>query len=194
MTVNAEPDDNELIECVVRADDRAAFEALVRRHLGLIRRQLAVFLWSYPEAVEEAEQEVLWQLYRTLKKFRKESRFTTFLFGLCRHVAFNVSRSHQRTQQREQRWFRQEEPDRELRETEEDPSQELLKMQEKDRLWTVLGQLPEPERSLLYLKEAEGAEVKDLAKAFSLPEGTVKSKLARTRAKFRVLWEGQDEI
>ena len=193
MTENAEPDDT-LIERVVRADDRAAFETLVRRHLALIRRQLAVFLWPHPEAVEEAEQEVLWQLYRTLKKFRKESRFTTFLFGLCRHVAFNVSRSHQRTHQREQKWYRQETPERESRESEEDPSHELLESQEKDRLWAVLGRLPEPERSLLYLKEAEGAEVKDLAKAFSLPEGTVKSKLARTRAKFRVLWEEQDEI
>ena len=194
MTENAELDDDALIERVVQSDDRAAFEALVRRHLGLIRRQLAVFLWAHPESTEEAEQEVLWQLYRTLKKFRKESRFATFRFGICRHTAFNVARSHQRSLQREQKWFRQETPDRESRETQEDPSRELLQRQEKDRLWAVLGQLPEPERSLLYLKEAEGAEVKDLAKAFSLPEGTVKSKLARTRAKFRILWEGQDEI
>ncbi|NNM68193.1 MAG: RNA polymerase sigma factor [Spirochaetales bacterium] len=194
MSENAELDDNALIERVVQADDRSAFEALVRRHLGLIRRQLAVCLWSHPEVVDEAEQEVLWQLYRTLKKFRKESRFTTFLFGLCRHTAFNVARSHQRSRQREQRWFLQEAPDRESRETREDPSRELLEKQEKDRLWVILGQLPEPERSLLYLKEAEGAEIKDLAKAFSLPEGTVKSKLARTRTKFRTLWEGQDEI
>ncbi len=187
--VSAELDDTALIERIVRFDDRGAFEVLILRHLPLIRRQLVVYLWSQPELAEEAEQEVLWQCYKTLKKFRKDSRFTTFLFTLCRHTALNVARSHQRTHQREQKWYRRELPEQEVREREEDPTHHLLENQEKNRLWSVLGQIPEPERSLLYLKEAEGAEIQELAKAFSLPEGTVKSKLARTRAKFRILWE-----
>ncbi len=187
--VIAELDDTALIERIVRFDDRGAFEVLILRHLPLIRRQLVVYLWSQPELAEEAEQEVLWQCYKTLKKFRQDSRFTTFLFTLCRHTALNVARSHQRTRQREQKWYRRELPEQEVREREEDPTHHLLENQEKSRLWSVLGQIPEPERSLLYLKEAEGAEIQELAKAFSLPEGTVKSKLARTRAKFRLLWE-----
>lgn len=46
----------------------------------------------------------------------------------------------------------------------------------------ALGRLGEEARSLLYLKEAEGMGVAELASVFRILRGTVKSRLSRARA------------
>ncbi len=40
-------------------------------------------------------------------------------------------------------------------------------------------------RSLIWLKEVEGLEIKDLASLFDIPEGTVKSRLSRSKQKLQ---------
>ena len=49
----------------------------------------------------------------------------------------------------------------------------------------ILDTLKEPDRSLLYLRDAEGIDLKSLARSFGLREGTIKSKLARARSLIR---------
>jgi RNA polymerase sigma-70 factor (ECF subfamily) len=49
----------------------------------------------------------------------------------------------------------------------------------------ALAILDEETRSLLWLKEGEGLEVKELSRIFGLPEGTVKSRLSRGREKMQ---------
>jgi RNA polymerase sigma-70 factor (ECF subfamily) len=44
-----------------------------------------------------------------------------------------------------------------------------------------LGQLPAETRSMLWLKDAEDLDVKDLAEIYRMPEGTVKARLSRAR-------------
>ena len=55
----------------------------------------------------------------------------------------------------------------------------------KSEILAALDLLGEPDRSLLYLRDAEGEPLEALAKAFGLPEGTVKSRLSRARQKMR---------
>ncbi|HRZ90734.1 MAG TPA: sigma factor-like helix-turn-helix DNA-binding protein, partial [Spirochaetia bacterium] len=54
-----------------------------------------------------------------------------------------------------------------------------------DRVLAALDRLGDPDRSLVYLRDAEGASVAELADAFRMPEGTVKSRLARARTRLR---------
>lgn len=44
-----------------------------------------------------------------------------------------------------------------------------------------LGQLPAETRSMLWLKDAEDLDVKDLAEIYDMPEGTIKARLSRAR-------------
>lgn len=48
-----------------------------------------------------------------------------------------------------------------------------------------LSSLPAETRSMLWLKDAEGLELKELSEIFNLPEGTLKSKLSRARQHVR---------
>ena len=44
-----------------------------------------------------------------------------------------------------------------------------------------LAQLPAETRSMLWLKDGEDLDVKDLAEIYGMPEGTVKARLSRAR-------------
>ena len=44
-----------------------------------------------------------------------------------------------------------------------------------------LAQLPAETRSMLWLKDAEDLDVKDLAEIYGMPEGTIKARLSRAR-------------
>ena len=185
--------DEVLRQKFVEKGDQAAFEEIVRRYLGFIRRQMAVQLWSDRDLAQDAEQEVLWKLFNILKNFQSESSLAAFISGICRHTVWQLLRSRGRRWQREQSWFVESEVLQTTKEAEADPLHSLVGQAHKQEIWDILGQIPEPDRSLLYLKEGEGLEVKELAKIFGVPEGTVKSKLARARKKFRDFWEVANE-
>ena len=44
-----------------------------------------------------------------------------------------------------------------------------------------LAELPAETRSMLWLKDAEDLDVKDLAEIYKMPEGTIKARLSRAR-------------
>ena len=75
----------------VREGERAAFEALLRRHYGRMHR----IAWRMTGSVHDAEdivQEVCCALVRRIDGFRGEARFTTWLAG----IVINAYHDHHR--------------------------------------------------------------------------------------------------
>ena len=58
-------------------------------------------------------------------------------------------------------------------------------------LFDVLARLPETERLLIVFKEIEGLPLSEISTIVDLPEGTIKSKLHRTRCKMVKMIEGE---
>ena len=93
--------DHELVRRFVETGDTGAFEALVRRHLGEIRRLLLVMLPAFPEDREDVEQEVLADLYLSLRRFQFRASFRTYLFRFCRNKTADFVRKRVRFRRRE---------------------------------------------------------------------------------------------
>lgn len=174
------------------AGDKEAFEALVLRHLGALRRFLAVSLPGDPEGAADAEQEVLFRLYSSLKRWRGDGAFTSFLFVLARRAAADEVRKRVRDRRRAERFGRWMRAEEEFREREADPQGGWAAGERSREVLRALAALPEPDRSLLYLKDAEDCGVESLSRIFGLKEGTVKSKLSRARARLRDLLQEAD--
>ena len=51
-----------------------------------------------------------------------------------------------------------------------------------------LKQLPVAQREIIVLRDIEGFSYRELAEMLSCPMGTIMSRLARARAKFRNFW------
>lgn len=167
--------------------DRQAFETLVVRHLPALRRFLAVFVPGDPEAAADAEQEVLVRLHGSLGRWRGDGAFTTWLFTLARRSAADEVRRRVRERRRNDRFARWSRPQEEGWERESDPQNAWDSAEAGKNLRKALATLPEPDRTLLYLKDAEDQSIEDLARIHGLKEGTVKSKLSRARTRLREL-------
>lgn len=179
-------DDLGFLQAWVERADASSFEALLARHEGLMRRASAVALGQAglrdPGLVDEAVQEARLRLMTALAGFRGEAAPATFLAAVSRKVALDLLRKEARHQGRALRA-------RTLAQRDDggtdDPILILEAKAGAEAVLTALGDLGEPERSLVYLRDAEGIEVTELAKTFGMAVGTVKSKLFRARRRLR---------
>jgi RNA polymerase sigma-70 factor, ECF subfamily len=79
----------------VRDDEPAAFEELVEQYQ---HRLVAVMnhLVGHPQEAEDLAQEVFLRVYRSRKKYRPRSKFSTWLFTIANNLALNTLRARQR--------------------------------------------------------------------------------------------------
>jgi len=159
--------------------DRGAFERLVWRWWDRIRGFCSAFVGFDPDMAEEASQEALIRLYRSLKNLRKKSSVGAFIYSVCRNAASDVMRRSARVASRQVSL--EDLPGLELSASGETPEQGILRQDLQLHLIRALRELDPTDRALLYLHEAEDISIQELARYFSLPEGTVKSRLYRAR-------------
>ncbi len=72
-----------------------------------------------------------------------------------------------------------------------DPEAELARGETQRRVGEALDRLPLVERMLVLMKDVEDMSLAEIASALGMPEGTVKSRLHRTRAKLARMLGGE---
>ena len=172
--------DRELVRRA-QAEDKEAFEELVRRHQhrvfavasGILRKR---------EDVEDIAQQVFVKAYFSLKKFDQRAAFSTWLYKITVNECWDLLRKkkvrplvYESDLSEEQ--ARQVAASGEKR-TEPDVSDRLDARQRVDRL---LEGLEERDRLMLVLKEVEGFSIEEIAEVLGLNANTVKVRLFRAR-------------
>jgi RNA polymerase sigma factor (sigma-70 family) len=79
--------DRDLVEQALRDGDARVFGILVRRHQGLVRAQLRRLLGDDPGLADDLAQETFVLAWRKLEQYRGESRFSTWLYRIA-HSCF----------------------------------------------------------------------------------------------------------
>jgi len=177
----AESEDARLIaRC--RAGDRAAQEALVRRHQDQVYR-LACRLVGDPEEASDVAQEALIAMLRSLGAFRGEARFETWLF----RVTTNICLMQRRRRQARTRLITDlavtccEHPPA----GNADPESAAASRELQGAVRECLRRLPAEFRAVVVLRELEGLSYEEIAQVLKLPLGTVQSRLSRGRRLLR---------
>jgi len=75
--------DRALVARVLLADDRRAFEQLMRRHHGMVRAQLRRLLHGDQGKADDLAQEAFLLAWRKLHQFRGDARFSTWLYRIA---------------------------------------------------------------------------------------------------------------
>ncbi len=75
--------DQALVARVLLAQDRRAFEQLMRRHQGMVRAQLRQLLRGDRTAADDLAQEAFLLAWRKLHQFRGDARFSTWLHRIA---------------------------------------------------------------------------------------------------------------
>jgi len=173
-----------------RQGDPEAFSRLVALHEGMVFN-LAARLLGDSEEARDLSQEVFLQVYRHLGRFQGRSSLKTWIY----RIVVNQCRNRQR-------WWRRRRVDRassleELTSAEEakastaacggpeSPFDQACRRERSQRVQVALLALPFHHRTVLVLREVEGLSCEGIASMLELPEGTVKSRLARARDSLR---------
>jgi RNA polymerase sigma-70 factor (ECF subfamily) len=168
--------DEELVEACL-AGDVAAFDVLVGRWQRKIRGAVYRVVGSEEEA-QDVCQEAFLKAYRSLAGFKKEARFSSWLY----QIALNLSRD--RLRRRKNRSFVS------LDEVDETPAflpagrsvraDHWVESREVHRLVAdAVAALPEEQREAVILKEYQGLTFPEIAAIQGVPVSTVKTRLYR---------------
>ena len=171
----AASDEAAWISRVVVHDDHDAFAALVRLHQEPVRRFLRKLCGTDWQRADDLAQETFWKAYRHISGYRGQGRFLGWLFGIAWQLHVG--------QQRRSSARRFEPLDEEVGEL---PDQ-IPDPVDRYALEQLLEQLRPEEQAAMILHAMHGMSHPEIAAALGLPLGTVKSLIARGRAKLRRL-------
>lgn len=182
--------DAELVERC-RKGQPAAFDMLVRRYQDRVYN-LAFRYLREPEVAEEIAQDVFVAVYKHVKTFQGNSKFSTWLFRIVANHCHNKSKYLRRRKHRQQDSIDRviETEDGELRlDLPDDPAlspEELsVRRSQNEAIQAAIGALDDDHRIIVLLRDVEDLSYEEIAEALNLPEGTVKSRLHRARNELR---------
>ena len=102
-STSSHKDDRELVRAFQKGD-RTAFDALVLKHKDKLFNLCYWFLGDRQEANDSA-QDAFIKVYRSLKKFRFESAFSTWLYRIAANTCKNRLRSSEYTHKKKMVWL-----------------------------------------------------------------------------------------
>jgi RNA polymerase sigma-70 factor (ECF subfamily) len=175
--------DRELVRAAA-AGSREAFDELVRRHQAAMLTLARVLTGGRCDA-DDLAQDVFVRAWRSLRGFRGDSTFRTWLH----RVAVNVVRTNQAKQGRLRRLFVSAGTEDEPYEPpghDEPVDTALARRQVIDR---ALAALPGELRVPVTLRDVQGLEYKEIAAILDVPIGTVESRIFRARQRLKPLLE-----
>jgi len=179
--------DEELVEAC-QAGEASAFDVLVGRWEDRIRGAAYRFLGSEEEARDVA-QEAFLKAYRALESFKREARFSTWLY----QIATNLCRDRLRRRRTRAAVSLEEleEGGPVIVETRPGAHERLLQMDLARAVRRAVHALPEEQRVVVILKEYEGLTFLEIAQALDVPVSTVKTRLYRGLGQLRLRLEGE---
>jgi len=194
MATNSRQEIDRELVAAAQGGDLHAFEALMRRYRSRLLRYLAPMLRDLGET-EDVVQETFIKAYTSLKSFRSESSFSTWLFRIGINSAKrSLRRSRVRIPQADERAYENTASQQRFeRDGDNDtPEARLQSKQILNMLDTALDALPEEQRTALVLRELEGMSYDEIAHQMDTPVGTVRSRIHRARDTIAAVLKRED--
>lgn len=167
--------DHALIARVLLADDRRAFEQLMRRHQGMVRAQLRRLAHGDVAWADDLAQETFLLAWRKLHQFRGEARFSTWLY----RIAYTCFLQARRKQSSAVEAMEIDAPDAQA--SPRDAAELRLDVERSMRRLSAAEQVV-----LLHVVQLELGH-DEAAYVLAMPLGTVKSHARRGKEKLRAL-------
>jgi len=179
--------DQHYINLIIDGDTHA-FAVLVDRYKNLVFTLSLKMLQNRVEA-EEVSQDVFIKVYKSLPKFKSESKFSTWLYKITYNTCLDRLRSKKRTTQ--------------IVSADDFIEHEVISLinvldaiqerERKQKIQKCLGLLPGEDNFLLTLYYFEENSLKEISKIMGVNENNLKIKLFRSRIKLAAILKTQLE-
>ncbi|MDP6571206.1 MAG: sigma-70 family RNA polymerase sigma factor [Candidatus Marinimicrobia bacterium] len=172
-------DDTTLIHGFLNGDIHC-FNELIRKHESWVHVMVNQIV-KHREDSEDIAQDVFVKVYFSLKKFRFESEFKTWLYRIVINRINNYFRK-----QKLLSWFGYE--------LYEDITPEASESNnESDKLFSLASQLPATQRNIVLLRIYQDLPFKAIGKILSISENSAKVSFHKAKQNLRQYWEQSNE-
>ena len=171
-----------LVELSVSGDVEA-FETLIQSHQKKVYN-IALRMTKNPEDAQELAQDALVRAFTSIKKFRGDSSFSTWLYRITINVCTDFLRKRNKAVLISmEQGAAANDNGQAMQIPEETPGPEELaeKAQLKELLRDAMDSLADEDRQVLILRDMMDLSYKEIADTLNVNEGTVKSRINRAR-------------
>ena len=177
MTTN----DQVYIEAILKGDTNA-FTVLVDRYKDLVYT-LSLRMMKHTEEAEEAAQDTFIKAYKSLNKFKGDSKFSTWIY----RVAYNTCLDRLKKNKRQQYTVEINEYTEYQVKTLDNALDQIEAKEKEQAIQECLALLPSEDSFLLTLYYFEELSLEEIGKIVSLKPNNVKVKLFRSRKKMATI-------
>jgi len=177
MTTN----DQVYIEAILKGDANA-FAVLVDRYKDLVFT-LCIRMMKHREEAEETAQDTFIKVYKSLNKFKGDSKFSTWIY----RVAYNTCLDRLKKNKRQQYTVEINEYTEHQVKTLDNALEQLEAKEREQSIQNCLALLPSDDSFLLTLYYFEELSLEEIGKIVGLKPNNVKVKLFRSRKKLATI-------
>lgn len=173
--------------------DTGAYSLLVERY----QHQIYDLVYRMVRSEEDARdiaQEIFIKAFRSVDKFRRESRFSTWLYRIATNHCLDFLRKNQRERNylTSEQAFQSGTPGEIPSGSWSNPEQRLLRQEKLDQLNKALQKLPESYRLPLLMQHYRRLSYQDIAEIMGIPAKTVASRIYRAKNMLKEYLAGGD--
>jgi len=160
-----------------RQGDKDAFTALVTEYQQKVYATALSVMGNEADALD-ASQEAFIRIYKSISKFRGDSSLSTWIYRVTTNICLDMLRKQGRVK------TVNIDETAELTATDSfsSPEEHLVSEERKAAVKRALALLPADLKTAFVLRDVDGLSYSEIAEVLSVPEGTVKSRIARARA------------
>jgi RNA polymerase sigma-70 factor (ECF subfamily) len=175
--------DSDLVATAINGME-GSFEELVRRYQRPISAYVYRMVGNYESALD-LTQEIFIKVYASLRKYRSEFKFSTWIYKIAHNAAVDHLR---RSSTREQSLTNGNDSDQfelPIESRRLSPEQESERKERRIEIESVVRALPSNYRELIILRHSQDLTYEEIVEVTGLPLGTVKNRLFRAREMMR---------
>lgn len=175
--------DSDLVATAARGADRC-FEELVRRYQRPISAYVYRMVGNYESALD-LTQEIFIKVYSSLRRYRAEFKFSTWIYKIAHNSAIDHLRRNATREQSLLIGHEGEQFELPLECGRLSPEQESERKERRGEIESVVRALPASYRELVILRHSQDLSYEEIVDVTGLPLGTVKNRLFRAREMMR---------
>jgi RNA polymerase sigma-70 factor (ECF subfamily) len=175
--------DARLLERCAQGDD-GAFETLFRKY-QVYAYNIGLGLLGNPEDAADVTQEAFLRVHRSMRQFRGDASFSTWLYRVVVNLCLTELRRRQRSRVNSLEEMGLDPSITLDAAPEEAPDVALVMGEEREMVQQVLLTLPEEYRAVLVLRHFQQLAYTEIADVLCVPLSTVKTHLHRARKMFK---------
>lgn len=167
--------------------DMKSFEKLILRYQDQAYRTAYGMLGNSEDA-KDATQEAFIKIYKSLKSFKLQSNFSTWMYRIVYNTCLDMIRKRKRRQEipiETKNKSSNEGYEIPLEDAADGPEALLEYQIVKEEVKNCILELPIEYQGVIILRDIEGLSYEKIAKVLEISEGTVKSRLNRGRKQLR---------